>query len=45
MANDPPVQAGATIGDSVADTFQPRYTPQQTPLATSQYFADAIKAD
>jgi hypothetical protein len=32
----------ARVADSVADTFQPRYTPQQTPLATSQYYASPI---
>jgi hypothetical protein len=27
----------ATVADSVVDTFQPRFAPQQTALATSQY--------
>ena len=27
----------ATVADSVVDTFQPRYIPQQAPLGTSQY--------
>jgi hypothetical protein len=26
----------ATVADSVGDTFEPRYYPQQTPLGTSQ---------
>ena len=27
----------ATVADSVGNTFQPRYLPQQAPLGTSQY--------
>jgi hypothetical protein len=48
MANNPHSYSNsvqirhATVADSVADTFQPRYTPQQTPLATSQYSASPI---
>jgi len=48
MANNPPSYSNslqishATVADSVADTFQPRYTPPQTPFATSQYSASPI---
>lgn len=45
MANSPPlynksVQLGnATVADSIGDTFQSKYIPQQTPLGISQYSA------
>ena len=32
----------ATVADSVGDTFQPRYLPQQTPQGTSQYYTSPI---
>ena len=32
----------ATIADSVGDTGQPRYLPQQLPLGTSQYYPSPI---
>jgi hypothetical protein len=28
-----------TVADSVGNTFQPRYLPQQAPLTSSQYFS------
>jgi len=31
--------ASATVADSIGDTFQPQYIPQQTSLGTSQYSA------
>jgi hypothetical protein len=48
VANNPPlynksVQLGhATVADSIGDTFQSKYIPQQTPLGTSQYSPSAI---
>ncbi len=47
-ANNPPLyskrfQLGhATVADSVVDTFQPRYTPQQMPLDVMQYSANPM---
>jgi hypothetical protein len=32
----------ATIADSVGNTFQPKYIPQQSPLGTSQYYNSRI---
>jgi hypothetical protein len=32
----------ATVADSVGDTAQPRYLPQQSPLGTSQYYTSPI---
>ena len=32
----------ATVADSIGNTFQPRYVPQQAPLEVSQYSADPI---
>jgi hypothetical protein len=43
MANNSPLYSksvefgNATVADSVGDTFQSRYIPQQTPLGISQY--------
>jgi hypothetical protein len=48
MTNNPlfdrkSVQFGhPTIADSVGNTFQPRYLPQQAPLGISQYFSSQI---
>jgi hypothetical protein len=48
MPNNPPlysksVQLGnPTIADSVVDTFQPRYIPEQTPLDVSPNFANPM---
>jgi hypothetical protein len=35
--NNPYHNIGGTVADSVGNTFQPRYLPQQAPLGTSQY--------
>jgi len=32
----------ATVPDTVGNTFQPRYLPQQTPQGTSQYYTSSI---
>jgi hypothetical protein len=37
--NNPYHTIGGTVADSVGNTFQPRYLPQQAPLGTSQYSA------
>ena len=48
MPNNPPlysnsVQLGhATVADSIGDRFQPRYFPEQTPLAVSPNFANPM---
>jgi hypothetical protein len=40
--NNPYHNIGGTVADSVGNTFQPRYLPQQAPLGTSQYSAGPI---
>jgi hypothetical protein len=40
--NNPYHNFGGTVADSVGNTFQPRYLPQQAPLGTSQYSAGPI---
>jgi hypothetical protein len=37
--NNPYDNVGSSVADSVGNTFQPRYLPQQAPLGTSQYSA------
>ncbi len=41
MANNPPLYSKSvpfeTVADTVVDTSQPRYIPQQTPLGVLQY--------
>jgi hypothetical protein len=32
----------ATVADSIGDTFQPRYIPQQAPLSVSRYSTSAM---
>jgi hypothetical protein len=40
--NNPYDKIGGTVADSVGNTFQPRYLPQQAPLGTSQYSASPM---
>jgi hypothetical protein len=40
--NNPYHNFGGTVADSVGNTFQPRYLPQQTPQGTSQYHTSPI---
>jgi hypothetical protein len=48
MTNNPAVYSKdiqlehATIPDSIGNSFQPRYLPQQAPLGTSQYSASPM---